>query len=85
MNLLNFSLLWLSHDASILYEGLIAFGRLNCQMEDKAQTANARTEVAKKLLHAAEKWEKSRFDEGDEVRACVVDCFVAGVACEQLQ
>ena len=53
-----FFFLKLAHDATILFEGLIAFGRLNHQSKDKAQIANARAKIAEKLLHIVEEQEK---------------------------
>ncbi|XP_073114833.1 uncharacterized protein [Elaeis guineensis] len=52
------SLLLLTHDTIILCEGLTAFARLNSQLEDKVQTANAQAEVTEELLYTVEEQEK---------------------------
>ncbi|KAG1342349.1 hypothetical protein COCNU_05G005780 [Cocos nucifera] len=51
-------LLMMAHDIIILHETLNSFARLNSELENKAQTIDARAEVAGELLHAAEEREK---------------------------
>ncbi|KAG1368372.1 hypothetical protein COCNU_14G008400 [Cocos nucifera] len=48
----------MAHNMTILHERLTGFTQLDSELEDKAQTINARAEVAKKLLHAIEEWEE---------------------------
>ncbi|KAG1348048.1 hypothetical protein COCNU_06G018770 [Cocos nucifera] len=52
------SLLVMVDDIIILYEALNSFGYLNSELENKAQTVNARAEVIGELLQATEEREK---------------------------
>ncbi|EHA8588026.1 hypothetical protein COCNU_scaffold003920G000010 [Cocos nucifera] len=48
----------MAHDITILHEALNSFARLNSELENRAQTADAWEEVTGKLLHATEEQEK---------------------------
>ncbi|KAG1347141.1 hypothetical protein COCNU_06G009700 [Cocos nucifera] len=48
----------MAHDITILYVALNGFARLNFELENKAQTTNARAKVVGELLHATEEQEK---------------------------
>ncbi|KAG1365786.1 hypothetical protein COCNU_12G007860 [Cocos nucifera] len=48
----------MAHDITILHEALNSFAWLNFELENKGQTADARAEVARELLHATKEREK---------------------------
>lgn len=50
----------MAHDATILHERLVDFGRLNHSYEEKVQAIKAQAEVAKKLLKAIKERERRR-------------------------